>query len=90
MAAAELFAGALVVGLGSLLAGVGLAAWRRTGMRRMLITAAAFASVGAGGAAYVALLLTEGTPSPNAATALSAGVLAGLALFYFALFGRDR
>ncbi len=90
MALIELFVGSLVVGLGLLLAAVGAAAWRRTGMRRMLLTSVAFALVGAGGALFVVLLLVEGTPSSDAPTALAAGVVAGLAVFYFALFGRER
>lgn len=90
LAVIELFVGALVVGLGFLLALVGVAAWRRSGVRRMAFTAAAFACVGAGGGAYLVLLVVQGTPSQDAGTALALGVVAGLAAFYFALFGRDR
>lgn len=89
MVALELFFGMVIAGLGALLAAVGVAAWRRTALRKMLLTAFAFACAAAGGAAYTVLLLVQGLQSATAPTALAVGIVATLVVFYFALFGRS-
>jgi hypothetical protein len=86
----EIFAAAVIAGLGFLLAAVGAAAYRRSRMPRMLTTAVGFACAGAGGAGYAAVALLEGPASGNAVLVLLAGVALSLVLFYLALFARSR
>lgn len=88
MVALELFMGAVIAGLGFLLCAVGAVAFRRSRIRKMALTSAAFAAAGAGGASYATLIMIEGTSSANAPLSLALGVALSLVVFYFALFGR--
>lgn len=72
-----------------MLCAIGAVAWRRSKIRKLAITSAAFACTGVGGALYSALVVLQGPQSANAPLALSGAVALSLVVFYFALFGRS-